>query len=336
MKIEYGVTAGFDGKTVYVNGVPRDAEPVMIACGAEVNVPDVPGADLAGTYTARTIRSMQELPEQMAIIGGGISAAEFAYIFSAFGVEVSLFARHDLLSMLPERMHKTVRQDLSLVKIYAHRPLECVIGSERVESIVTGGEMFPCDAVLFATGMRPTSPHVSGVLKNADGSIAVNERMETSTSGVYACGDVLGAPYFTPVARMQGFVAADAILGKPRTADLSRIPFTVVLGLGYTVCPTAGESGQTFSSPNIAGPDSVWYVQDGSVGTMDLTVDPASGRILGFASSGQDTSIVGTYLGYLVRKGVTVHEFSPMLEVHPIPDGLYSMIRFVDGQIGKR
>ncbi|HJK13220.1 MAG TPA: NAD(P)/FAD-dependent oxidoreductase, partial [Methanocorpusculum sp.] len=61
---------------------------------------------------------------------------------------------------------------------------------------------------------------------------------------------------------------------------------------------------------------------------------PDSGKIVGFSSSGPGTGIVGTYLGYLVRKGVTVHEFSPMLEVHPISDGLYSMIRFAKDHLG--
>ena len=79
--------------------------------------------------------------------------------------------------------------------------------------------------------------------------------------------------------------------------------------------------------PNIAGPGSYWHVLDGTVGHMQLETS-SNGEILGFASSGPSTSLVGTYLGYLVRKGVTVHEFSPMMEVHPNSDGLYSMIRF--------
>nr|MDE2444004.1 NAD(P)/FAD-dependent oxidoreductase [Methanocorpusculum sp.] len=187
----------------------------------------------------------------------------------------------------------------------------------------------------FAPGLRPWRPDVSGGQQRAHGSTVVTERMETSVPGVYACGDVTGAPYFTPVSRLQGFAAADAILGSPRTVDLSRVPFTVVLGLDYTVCPCAGEEGVTFSSPNIAGPGSVWHVSDGSVGTMELTVAPESGKVVGFASSGPGTGVVGTYLGYLVRRGVTVHEFSPMLEVHPISDGLYSMIRFAEGHLRK-
>ena len=133
--------------------------------------------------------------------------------------------------------------------------------------------------MLFATGMRPASSHVSGVMKRDDGSIIVNERMETSVPGVYACGDVTGATYFTQVSRLQGFAAADDILGYPRIVDLTSIPFTVVLDLDYTVCPTAGEVVVTFSSPNIAGPGSLWHVSDGSVWTMELTVVPNTGGI---------------------------------------------------------
>ncbi|MDU9375967.1 Soluble pyridine nucleotide transhydrogenase [Methanocorpusculaceae archaeon Sp1] len=334
VKIEYGVTAEVDGRAVIANGVLYDdAEAVIVASGAEMYVPDVPGVSLPGTYTARSIRSMPELPKRMAIVGGSISAAEFAYIFSAFGVEVSVFARSSFLSMLPARMHTAAQRDLSSVHIYENAPLERVLGSDHVEGVVAGGVTTACDAVLFATGVQPHSPHVRGLLKNADGSIAVNEKMETSVPGVYACGDVVGAPYFTPVSRLQGFAAADAILGVSRTVDLSRIPFTVVLGLDYTVCRDADAEGASFASPNIAGPGSVWHVSDGSVGTMELNVDPLDGRILGFSSSGPGTGLVGTYLGYLVRKGVTVHEFSPMLEIHPISDGLYSMIRFAEDHL---
>ena len=269
---------------------------------------------------------MPALPKRLVIIGGGISAAEFAYIYAAFGCEVTLIARSSLLTMLPEPLLADARRDLSAVDIRENTPLEKILGTDHVEGVVAGGETIPCDAVLFATGVKPESPFVSGVAKGADGAILVNEQMETSIPGVYAAGDILGGKCFTPAARLQGFAAADAILGHPRKVDLSQIPFSVVLGLDYTVCPpkTAGEKE---TMPNIAGPGSYWHVLDGTVGHMQLETG-ADGTILGFASSGPSTSLVGTYLGYLVRKGVTVHEFSPMLEVHPNSDGLYSLIRF--------
>lgn len=326
VKVEYGVEAEVRDGVVYVDGKPREAEAVIIAAGGQMNIPDVEGKDLPGTYNARTLRSMPELPKRLVIIGGGISAAEFAYIYAAFGCEVTLIARSSLLSMLPSPLLADARRDLSAVDIRENTPLEKILGTDRVEGVVAGGETIPCDAVLFATGVKPESPFVSGVAKGADGAILVNEQMETSIPGVYAAGDIIGGKCFTPAARLQGFAAADAILGNPRKVDLSQIPFSVVLGLDYTVCPpkTAGEKE---TMPNIAGPGSYWHVLDGTVGHMQLETG-ADGTILGFASSGPSTSLVGTYLGYLVRKGITVHEFSPMLEVHPNSDGLYSLIRF--------
>ena len=326
VKVEYGVEAEVRDGVVYVDGKPREAEAVIIAAGGQMNIPDVEGKDLPGTYNARTLRSMPALPKRLVIIGGGISAAEFAYIYATFGCEVTLIARSSLLSMLPEPLLADARRDLSAVDIRENTPLEKILGTDHVEGVVAGGETIPCDAVLFATGVKPESPFVSGVAKGADGAILVNEQMETSIPGVYAAGDIIGGKCFTPAARLQGFAAADAILGNPRKVDLSQIPFSVVLGLDYTVCPpkTAGEKE---TMPNIAGPGSYWHVLDGTVGHMQLETG-ADGTILGFASSGPSTSLVGTYLGYLVRKGITVHEFSPMLEVHPNSDGLYSLIRF--------
>ncbi|MPL74550.1 Soluble pyridine nucleotide transhydrogenase [bioreactor metagenome] len=333
--IEYKAEAEIRDGKLFVNGQPREADKIIIATGAGIYVPNIPGNDLPGTYTAKTIRTMPVLPKRLAIIGGGISAAEFAYIYAAFGCEVTLFCRSVFLPALPEAMMKAVRRDLANVTI-KYGTIEQIIGKDHVEGIIMDGEKIPFDAVLFATGMRPETSLFTGMAKNPDGSIKVNEKMETSIPGIYAAGDVTGAPYFTPVARLQGFAAADAILGHPRKVDLEQFPYTIVLGLDYTVCPSKkGEEGMTFSSPNIAGPGSFWHVADGSVGSMHLTVSKNDGKILGFATSAPDTSIVGTYLGYLVRKGVKVHEFSPMLEVHPTPDGMYSMIRLAADALDK-
>jgi len=335
VEIEYGADAEIRDGKLWVNNEPRDAENIIIAAGTGINVPDIPGNALEGTYTAKTIRTMPNLPKKLAIIGGGLSAAEFAYIFAAFGSEVTVFVRSVFLSVLPEGMMKAVMRDLSNVNI-VHGTVDKILGEEHVEGIrINGGDM-PFDAVLFATGMKAETSFITGIDKNCDGSIKVDDKMETSVPGIYAAGDVTGAPYFTPVARLQGFAAADAILGHPRAVDLSQVPFTVVLGLDYTVCPTKeGVDGVTLSSPNIAGPATFWHVADGSVGSMHLTISKEDGTINGFASSAPGTGLVGTYLGYLIRKGVTIHDFSELLEVHPVSDGMYSMIRFAEDSLNK-
>ena len=325
--IEAGMAEVRDGK-VFVDGVEREAEAVIIATGAQPNIPDIPGINLAGVYHARTLRTMRTLPKELVIIGGSISAAEFAYIYAAFGVKVHLIVRSTLLKMLPEAFLNDARRDLNKVDIREHAEVTKIEGTNTVTGVRVNGETISCDAVIIATGMKPESPYVTGLAKRNDGAILVNEKMETSIPNIYACGDVIGEPYFTPVSRLQGFAAADAILGNPRTVDLTQVPFSIVLGRDYACClPTKEGNVETYL--NIGGPGTFWSAAERTMGHMMLSTDD-DGRILGFASSSPGAGIVATYLGYLTRKGATVRDFGQMLEVHPMPDGLYSMIRFTE------
>ncbi|HJJ31799.1 MAG TPA: FAD-dependent oxidoreductase [Methanocorpusculum sp.] len=325
-EIEYGKTAEFRDGAVYLDGVQREAEAVIIAGGADLKNPDIEGITLNGVYTPRSIRTMRALPKKMVIIGGGISGAEFAYIYAAFGVEVTLIARSKLLSVLPETLRKDAMRDLRNVRIEENTAVERIEGTEKAEAVIAGGRRIPCDAVLVCAGFTHDLPWISGLKRNPDGSIHVDETMQTSCPGVYAAGDICGAPYFTPAARMRGFAAADAVLGHPHSICLEQQPFSVALGLDYTVCP-AKEEGRTEEAYNIAGPGAFWHVADSTVGHMQITVSEDK-KVLGFASSSPSGGAVGTYLGHMVRCGLYTKEFLSLLEVHPLPDGLYSLIRF--------
>ena len=326
VEIEYGKTAEFRDGHVYVDGVLCSAEAVILAGGADLQSPDIPGICLKSVYTPRSIRTMRTLPKKMVIIGGGISGAEFAYIYASFGVEVTLIARSKVLSVLPETLRKDAMRDLQSVHIEENTVVERIEGSIAAESVIAGGKRIPCDAVLVCAGFTHETSWISGLERNPDGSIHVDDTMQTSQKGVYAAGDICGAPYFTPAARMRGFAAADAILGHPHRINLEQQPFTVCLGLDYTVCP-AKEQGTTIESYNIAGPGSFWHAADSSIGHMQVTISDG-GKVLGFASSSPFGGTVGTYLGHMVRNGLYTKEFLSLLEVHPLPDGLYSLIRF--------
>ena len=326
VEIEYGKTAEVRDGAVFVDGIKREAEAVILAGGAELRMPDIPGISLSGIYTPRSIRTMRTLPKKMVIVGGGISGAEFAYIYASFGVEVTLLARSKVLSVLPETLRRDALRDLEAVDIRENVTVERIEGETSVEAVIADGKRIPCDAVLVAAGFTHESSWISGIEKRADGSVLTDETMQTSLKGVYAAGDICGAPYFTPAARMRGFAAADAILGNPHCINLSQQPFTVVLGFDYTVCPAA-EKGTTLEAFNIAGPGAFWHVTDSTVGHMQITISEDK-KVLGFASSSPSGGAVGTYLGHMVRNGLYSKEFLSLLEVHPLPDGLYSLIRF--------
>ncbi len=94
----------------------------------------------------------------MAVIGGGVVAAEFAHIFHAFGgVEVEMIARHGLLRDLDEKMRAAALRDLAGVGIRERTPpVASIEGCGRVRSVIlAGGEEIEADAVLLATGLVP-------------------------------------------------------------------------------------------------------------------------------------------------------------------------------------
>ena len=70
-----------------------DAEAVIAATGSRPGIPDIEGINLNGVFTPHTLLGLKELPKKLAIIGGNVMAAEFAYIFSMFGSEVTIISR---------------------------------------------------------------------------------------------------------------------------------------------------------------------------------------------------------------------------------------------------
>ena len=72
--------------------------------------------------------------------------------------------------------------------------------------------------------------------KDPSGEVLVDNHMETSIQGVYAAGDVTGPPYLTPVARHEGIVAADHILGRVTTMDYRFFPQSVSLASEHAFC----------------------------------------------------------------------------------------------------
>ena len=85
------------------------------------------------------------------------------------------------------------------------------------------------DAIFLAAGLMPKTGSLENLEKGRLDEVVVDNRMRTSVPDVYACGDVVGPPYLTQIARHQGIVAADNILGLPRTMDYKNIPHSISL-----------------------------------------------------------------------------------------------------------
>ena len=329
--VVYGKAGQVDGRQVYVGDESVDAEAAIIATGSRPNIPDIPGVTLPGVHTPHSLWRLRELPEKIAIVGGGVMAAEFAYIFQEFGSEVTVLARSGFLKNLDRHLRAVAMKELAGVEIHEGAEATGICGTTLTTGVryrMAGAETgSPADTVLLATGLVPNSGMASGIDKGPGGEILVNDRMQTSVPGIYACGDVAGAPFLTPVARHEGIVAADNILGKVRHMDYSRIPQAIYLAHELAFCGSGAGESASLALPG-AGPGTYWSVPYSDTGLAKIFADPASGDITGMCAAGPAGGVIAGYLAFLMERHFSVHDFEDFIEVHPSSDGIYGLAKY--------
>jgi dihydrolipoamide dehydrogenase len=337
--ILYGKEGTIQGKNVLLDGEKIFPDVVIAATGSSPNIPEIPGIRMPGVFNPHTFSTMPSLPREIVIAGGGIMAAEFAYIFRQFGTQVSLVARTGLLKNLDPNLVSLAKKELEGVSFHEETRLLAVEGDERVERVIVEGaggrSCIPCDAVFIAAGLVPRSGNIIGPEKKVNGAIRVDRQMRTSVNGLYACGDVTGSPCLTPVARREGFVAAENILGRETFMDYAKIPQFMALYNEYAFVETGNPCSVEVSLPGPAGPGTFWSVPSGMTGYARISVDPDSGELCGVHAAAPSAGIIAAYQAFLMRKGITVKEFDDFIEVHPMADGVYPLMKFVAGKIGK-
>jgi len=263
-----------EGRTVFINGERLEPEAVIIATGTHPRRLNVPGEDLPGVVTAHSLFTRPPLPKKLIIIGGGVIAAEVAYIYSLFGSEVTILARSTLLKEFPDVLVKEAKKELHRVAIYEHAAVTRIMGEDRVIGVeiksTEGIQVIEADTVMIAAG---TEAEVSAkdIPLTPKGFIRVNERMETGVPGVYAVGDVTGTSSLTPVARWQGRTAAEIILNREPPAPLITIPQAIKLRNDLAFCGHNDNGGLKVTIPSPAGPGSFWAIPDHATGKASMT-----------------------------------------------------------------
>ncbi|MEV4320277.1 mycothione reductase [Actinocrispum sp. NPDC049592] len=274
------------------------ADKFVLAAGGRVVVPDVPGLADAGFHTSDTIMRLDDLPRRMTILGSGFVAAEFAHVFSSFGVEVTVVARFGALLRyedddISQRFtelakdkwdvrldRKAVRaeRDGDTVKLYLEGP--------------RGAEVLESDVLLVAVGRTPNSDILDvaagGIAVAATGHVVVDEYQETNVPGVYALGD-MSSPYeLKHVANHESRIVQHNLLHPDarEKADHRFVPHAVFTS------PQIAAVGATERQLQLRGERYVkavqkyadiaygWAMED-TTGFVKLLADPSTGKLLG-------------------------------------------------------
>ena len=212
-----------------------EARAVILATGAEPkSLPGVP-IDGQGVISSDEALRLEHLPASVVVIGAGAVGVEFADIFAAYGVRVTVVeALPRLLPLEDEEISRLLHRS------FARRQID-VRTSARVQGVTPRGdgvaveiehegkaERLHAERVLMAVGrgarLRDAGTEPFGVALER-GFVKVTPQMESSVPGVYAIGDVAGPPLLAHKASAEGIVAAETIAGRaPSGVDYRAVP----------------------------------------------------------------------------------------------------------------
>jgi NADPH-dependent 2,4-dienoyl-CoA reductase/sulfur reductase-like enzyme len=282
---------------------------LVIATGAAAFKPPVPGLELAGVLSLRTLQDGLALrdavrgnrPKNVVVVGGGYIGLEMAEAFRVLDLPITI------VEMAPQLMVNLDKEmsDLVLAEVQTHGVrvllndgLVRCDGVGRVEKVVTQHNEIPADLVLVAIGVRPNTKLAdsAGLKLGAGKAIAVDEHLRTNIEGIYAAGDcadtvhqVTGERTYIPLgttANKQGRAAGAHAAGMPCTFE-GVVGTAAVKVFGLEVARTglteteAKAKGWDVDTSRIRAAEHASYYPGATDLHVKLVVDRATRRVLG-------------------------------------------------------
>ncbi|HEY2191145.1 MAG TPA: mycothione reductase [Actinomycetospora sp.] len=178
------------------------ADRVVIAAGSRPTVPAVIAESGVPYHTSDDVMRLEDLPQRMIICGGGYIAAEFAHVFDALGVEVTVVTRGPALLREQDELVSQRFTAIAQERFTVHLSAEPTAAEQRADGTIVlscgDGGTVEGDALLVATGRRPNGDRMdvaqTGLELTRDGRIEVDEYQRTPVEGIWALGDV-SSPY---------------------------------------------------------------------------------------------------------------------------------------------
>ncbi|MET0336080.1 MAG: glutathione-disulfide reductase [Rhizobacter sp.] len=310
------------------------AKHILLATGGHPVKSELPGAEWA--LSSDDMFDLDPFPKRLVVVGGGYIACEFASIFQGLGAEVTLLHRgphllrgfdQEMATFLVAEMRKKgVRVCLGTTITEARK--------EGITQFITlsDGQKIEADAVLHATGRRARTDGLGldavDLALNDDGTVPVDEHLQTRVPSIHALGDLVGRKALTPVALAEAMYLVDQLFG-PAAGKAAREP------LDYDLVPTA-----IFTHPNVGtvglGEEAALKkyprlriyraefkalqhtLSESTERTlMKLLVDDASDRVVGLHMVGHDAGEVVQGFAVALQGGLTKAVFDRTLGIHP-------------------
>ena len=313
--------------------VEYSADYIIIATGSVSASLPIPGADLPGILTSKEILDIEEIPQKLCVIGGGVIGLEFASIFRSFGSDVTVLEYcKDVLPRFDTDLAKRLKQSLGKrgIDICTQAQVMSISAAEENRLCVTYArkdkeETVVADKVLMAVGRRANIASLNlqdiGIEYTPKG-IVVNDCMQTNLTHIYAIGDINGMMMLAHAATFQGIVALDHIMGIENNIDLSVMPAAVFtspeaacVGMTEDDCKENDIPVKCLKSFFRANGKAVTMGQ--TDGFCKLIASTEDGRILGCHLYGPHASDIIQEVTALINRKATLEDFRDIIHTHP-------------------
>ncbi|MXR51872.1 dihydrolipoyl dehydrogenase [Halovenus sp. WSH3] len=295
----------------------------------------IPNFEFDGEYvlSSRDALALENVPEEMVVVGGGYIGMELATVFQKLGCDVTIVEQlEECLPAYGEEVTEVVRERAESLGVdfeFGHAAADWAEHEDgiTVHTDAEDGEdgAFDCEKCLVAVGRRPVTDTLNldaAGVETVDGRIDTDDRARTNKEHIFAVGDVAGEPMLAHKAFREGEVAAEVIAGEPAALDYQAIPAAVFTD------PEIGSVGMTEAEAEQAG-------FDPAVGKMPLR---ASGRaltlndrdgfvkvvadaetefLLGAQIVAPEASELIAELGLAIELGATLEDVAATIHVHP-------------------
>jgi len=305
----------------------------IVAVGSKSAMPRAFDLGNPRVMTSREALEVEEIPENLLVIGGGYIGMELGTVYAAFGSKVVVVEALDTILAGAD-------PDLSRpVVAFAKKAFKEIRLKTKVSKMATHGKQIKVefeadgqkkeehyDGVLVAVGRSPNADDLglenTKVSFDDKGFIHVNEKQQTTDPAIYAIGDIAGGVLLAHKASKEARIAVEVIVGEDSTFSGVTIPAVVFTdpelawcGLTESEAKAKGIEVRIAKFPWTASGRALSF--DRPDGLTKLVIDPDTERVLG-------VGIVGTGAGELISEGVLAVEMGATakdlaLAVHPHP-----------------
>jgi mercuric reductase len=324
-----------DSHTLQVGERIIRADKFLIATGGYPRIIDFPGLRDVEYLTSMSALLLKKMPASLVIVGGGVIALELGQMYCRLGARVTVLEHGG--RVLPGMETETARE---LGKILTIEGMEIVLdasicsvrkeGSEIVVDAEVDGRSrrYAAERLLLAVGTTPASAGIglekAGVEVDAKGFVKVDERMRTTSPGIWAAGDVTGGMMIATVGAREGIVAVDDMFNPDCGCriDYRSIPMTVFTdpelgGVGYTEEQARQAGFQVVTSVLPASAIPKAHVTGATSGLIKMVADRTTGRLLGTHLVCQRGAELLNEAALAIRLQATVVEMANTLHVYP-------------------